>query len=47
MRRYLRVEEDLDLDDDQLEAPTADGAFAAKPHEKQEKSGIAIVHRLT
>jgi len=44
MRKYLRVEEDLDLDDDELEPAIGDAASAAaQPPEKPATAGIAIV----
>jgi hypothetical protein len=49
MRKYLRVDEELDLDDDELEPATGEEPMAAgSSHEKREPAGIAIVHsRLT
>ena len=49
MRKYLRVDEDLDLEDDELEPATGEETTSlAKSHEKREPAGIAIVHsRLT
>ena len=44
MRKYLRVDEDLDLDDELEPAITADGAPPRQPVEKREPAGIAIVH---
>ena len=45
MRKYLRVDEDLDLQDDDLEPATADEASPSpQPHEKRETAGITIVH---
>ena len=47
MRRYLRVEEDLDPNEGESQpGGTAVPAFS-KPAEKREPQGIAIVHRLT
>jgi hypothetical protein len=44
MRRYLRVDEDLDPDDDESGvAPTADGT--TPPKERREPAGIAIVRQ--
>ena len=47
MRKYLRVDEDLDLEDDELELTLdAESAASSKPHENRE--GIYIVsNRLT
>ena len=49
MRKYLRVDEDLDLDGEDLEPViAANGAPPQKPSERQGPSGIAIVRsRLT
>src|ERR1035437_5394179 len=45
MRKYLRVDEDLDLYDDDLEPATADEASPSpQPHENRETAGITIVH---
>ena len=45
MRKYLRVEEDLDLEEDELEPVNAtDESLPAKPVEKTHPAGIAIVH---
>ncbi len=47
MRKYLRVDEDLDLEDDELELSTSSDDLPG-PAEKQEITGISIVHtRLT
>jgi hypothetical protein len=43
MRRYLRVEEDLDLDAELQPAVTADGTPPRPPAEKRVSAGIAIV----
>jgi hypothetical protein len=43
MRKYLRVDEDVQLDDELEPAITADGAPPAAPVEKREPAGIAIV----
>lgn len=42
MRKYLRVDEDLDLDDEP--AIAADGTPPQQPADKREPAGIAIVH---
>ena len=44
MRKYLRVEEDLDLDGELEPAITADGMPPRPPIGKREPAGIAIVH---
>jgi len=50
MRKYLRVDEDLDLDDDIQDSPVKDdlSARTPPPFEQREPGGIAIVrNRLT
>src|ERR1700690_1651460 len=44
MRKYFRVEEDLDLDDELEPAVPAGGMPPRPPIEKREPAGIAIVH---
>jgi len=44
MRKYLRVDEDLDLDDEFQPAIAANGTPPLPPVEKREPAGIAIVH---
>jgi hypothetical protein len=46
MRRYLRVDEDLDVDDDESgEVRAAEGATPRRLKEKPEPAGIAIVRQ--
>jgi len=43
MRKYLRVDEDLDLDDELEPTIAVDGTPLQSPVEKREPAGIAIV----
>jgi len=44
MRKYLRVEEDLDMEEDQLErANAADETFPSETVQNRHPAGIAIV----
>jgi hypothetical protein len=48
MRRYLRVDEDLDHEEDELDSNIADELLGSKPFVKQQPARISIVHsRLT
>jgi hypothetical protein len=43
MRKYLRVDEEVQLDDELESTIAADGTPPAPPVEKRESAGIAIV----